>query len=147
MKIRFSCRDQRCPALIQYRPTGAGEERLACPRCRRAYTVHDTDALAQGKVLQKCPMCGGEELFIRKNFPQKTGILIVVVAALISVFSLKTNIELSYGILAAAVLVDVAIYYLIGVVTVCYRCRTEYWGLTRNENHDWFDLARSEKYL
>lgn len=147
MKIRFGCRDERCPALIEYRPSGTGEEQFDCPRCARGYTVHNTDALFRGEVLRKCAMCAGQEMFIRKNFPQKTGLLIVVAAALISVLFLKANIMLAYGILAAAVLVDLVIYYVIGVVTVCYRCRTEYWGLYRNEEHEWFDLAASEKYL
>lgn len=147
MKIRFDCRDEQCPAMIEYRPKGTADEHLACPRCAREYTVHDAPRLRSGESLQKCAMCESPELFIRKNFPQKTGLLIVLVAAAISIFTLKTNIKLAYGILGASVLLDAIIYYLIGVVTVCYRCRTEYWGLARNASHDWFDLAVSDKYL
>ena len=147
MKIRFDCRDEDCPALIEYRPKGIADESLACPRCAREYTVNDTPRLRSGETMQECAMCGGAELFIRKNFPQKTGLLIVLAAAAISIFTLKTNIKLAYGILGVAVLLDAMIYYLVGVVTVCYRCRTEYWGLARNASHDWFDLATSDKYL
>ncbi len=147
MRIRFDCRDEHCPAMIEYRPLGAGDETFACPRCRREYALRDTTALIRDRTLRKCALCGSEEMFIRKNFPQKTGLLIVVLAGLISFLYLKTNTALAYGILAAAVLADVIIYYFIGVVTVCYRCRTEYWGASRNKNHDWFDLAASEKYL
>ncbi len=147
MKIRFACRDEQCPALIEYRPLGTGDETLACPRCSRDYTLHDTATLLRDRTLQKCALCGGEEMFIRKNFPQITGLLIVLVAGLVSVLYLRTNTALAYGVLAAAMLADAIIYYLVGTVTVCYRCRTEYWGVARNENHDWFDLAASEKYL
>ncbi len=147
MKIRFACRDEQCPALIEYRPLGTGDETFACPRCRREYTLRDTATLVRDRTLRKCALCSGEEMFIRKNFPQITGLLIVGVAGLISFLYLRTNAALAYGVLGAAVLADVIIYYLIGVVTVCYRCHTEYWGATHNENHDWFDLATSEKYL
>ncbi len=147
MKIRFACRDEQCPALIEYRPLGTGEEMFACPRCSRDYTLRDTATLVRDRTLQKCALCGGEEMFIRKNFPQIAGLIIVVVAGLISVLYLRTNTALAYGVLAAAVLADVIIYCLVGMVTVCYRCHTEYWGVARNENHDWFDLATSEKYL
>ncbi len=147
MKIRFACRDEQCPALIEYRPLGTGDETFACPRCSRDYTLHDTATLVRDHKLQKCALCGGEEMFIRKNFPQITGLLIVLVAGLISVLYLRTNTALAYGVLAAAILADAIIYYLVGIVTVCYRCRTEYWGAARNQNHDWFDLATSEKYL
>lgn len=119
MKIRFDCRDEQCPAMIEYRPKGTADEHLACPRCAREYTVHDAPRLRSGESLQKCAMCESPELFIRKNFPQKTGLLIVLVAAAISIFTLKTNIKLAYGILGASVLLDAIIYYLIGVVTVC----------------------------
>ena len=145
-KMRFGCRDDHCPALIEYRPTGGGREQFACPRCERQYELHDTDALVLGGVLTRCVMCHGEELFIRKDFPQKTGLFIVVVAALTSILFLKSNPAIAYGVLAAAVLIDLLIYLMTGVVTVCYRCRTEYWGQARNENHNWFDLASSEKY-
>ncbi len=147
MKIRFACRDEQCPALIEYRPLGTGDETFACPRCSRDYTLHDTATLVRDHKLQKCALCGGEEMFIRKNFPQITGLLIVLVAGLISVLYLRTNTALAYGVLAAAMLADAIIYYLVGMVTVCYRCRTEYWGAARNQDHDWFDLATSEKYL
>ena len=147
MKIRFACRDEQCPALIEYRALGTGDETLACPRCSREYTLRDTATLVRDHTLRKCALCGGEEMFIRKNFPQITGLLIILVAGLISFLYLRTNPTLAYGVLGAAMLADVIIYYLIGVVTVCYRCRTEYWGVAHNKNHNWFDLATSEKYL
>lgn len=147
MKLRFECREENCPALIEYRPKGEPTERLNCPRCQREYAISHADTLLSGQPLSRCAMCGGEEFFVRKNFPQKTGLVIVVLAGLVSFWTLTTNPLLSYGILALAVLVDLVIYYLIGIVTVCYRCRTEYWGVPRNSNHDWFDLATSEKYL
>lgn len=146
MKLRFACRQEGCPALIEYRPTGAGEECLNCPRCQRTYTIHETDRLISGQELQRCAMCQGEELFVRKNFPQKIGLVIVLAAAIVSFISLERSPGLAYGVLIAAVLVDLAIYCLIGLVTVCYRCRAEYWGLARNRQHEWFDLATSEKY-
>ena len=147
IKIRFDCRDEQCPALIEYRPLGTGDETLACPRCRREYTLRDTATLVRDRTLRKCALCGSEEMFIRKNFPQITGLLIVLVAGLISFLYLRTNTVLAYGVLGTAVLADGIIYYLIGVVTVCYRCQTEYWGVSRHKDHDWFDLAASEKYL
>lgn len=147
MKLQFECREEQCPAIIEYRPTGQREESLSCPRCERQYEIHRADQLARGEALTTCAMCGGHELFVRKDFPQKTGLVIVAVAAAISFASLKSNPGVAYGVLAAAVAIDVIIYYLIGVVTACYRCRTEYWGVRRNEEHAWFDLATSEKYL
>lgn len=147
MKLRFECRKRGCPALIEYRPLGTGDETLNCPRCGEHYTVRHSDRLARGEPLERCALCGGMELYIRKNFPQRTGLLIVVIAAALSFMTLQRTPALAYGVLAGAVLIDLAIYCVIGLVTVCYRCRAQYWGLARNRRHDWFDLATSEKYL
>lgn len=147
MKLRFDCREDTCPALIEYRPIGEGCEGLDCPRCARHYEVHDTDRLIRHELPAQCPMCRGAEFYKRKNFPQKTGLIIVVVAALCSLWWYKDNALLAYGILAVAVAVDMAIYYMIGVVTVCYRCSTAYWSVEPPPDIDWFDLATSEKYL
>lgn len=146
MKLRFECRQDTCPALIEYRPIGAGDEALDCPRCGRSHALHHTSQLLRREPLETCALCGGSEFFVRKDFPQKIGLLIVVTAAGISFLSLRSAPGLAYGVLAAAVLIDLLIYYIIGVVTVCYRCRTQYWGVQRNARHDWFDLATSEKY-
>ena len=78
MKLRFECREESCPALIEYRPKGESQESFACPRCGRRYTVHQAAQLIRGEPLRQCAMCAGEELFIRKDFPQKTGLAIVV---------------------------------------------------------------------
>lgn len=49
-------------------------------------------------------------------------------------------------VLGAAVVVDAALYFVTGIVTVCYRCRAEFRGVTYNPAHSGFDLATSEKY-
>jgi hypothetical protein len=147
MKMQFECRTADCPALIEYRPLGKDHETLDCPRCARTYTLENTSELLQGHAPTRCVLCKGEEFFKRKDFPQKLGLGIVIVAALISLATLRDHFLLAYGVLAAAVVLDLIIYYMIGVVLVCYRCRTDYWSVAISEQHDWFDLATSEKYL
>lgn len=147
MKLRFDCRTPGCPALIEYRPTGQGVETLVCPRCARDYEVTSTDSLVRGLLPDHCPMCQGREFYKRKSFPQKTGLVIVVAAAGLSLYFLKRSALVAYGVLVAAAVVDLAIYYFIGVVSVCYRCRTEYWSIANNRDQEWFDLPTSEKYL
>lgn len=133
--------------MIEYRPTGRGTETFACPRCGRECQISNTDALVRGQLPPDCPMCEGREFYKRKDFPQKTGLIIVVIAAGLSLYLLERSALAAYAVLAAAVLVDLAIYYFIGVVSVCYRCRTEYWGMVNSHDQEWFDLATSEKYL
>lgn len=102
--------------------------------------------LAAGRV-ESCPVCHGTEFFIRKDFPQRLGLLMVVVFGLIaSVFYYFQNIVATFSTLGSLVVVDALIYLFVGRVTVCYRCRAEFRGVAYNPDHGGFDLATSEKY-
>ena len=98
--------------------------------------------------LTSCPNCGCADLFVRKDFPQKLGLAIVVVAALafLALAARPQNFYLGALVLVVAALVDAIIYMLVGKVTVCYRCRAEFRGVPINPKHEGFELATAEKY-
>lgn len=148
VRLRFlhPCKTLGCGARIEFDPGALAEPVLECPRCHERTSLHLNGVLTEDRRLIACPMCGCPELFVRKDFPPVVGISIVVAAGLLSVWFLKSNSALSYGILAGAVLVDAALYLLFPKVTVCYRCRTELRGAKLNPAHGAFDLATQEKY-
>lgn len=146
MQIRYNCPHDGCVAIIEYAPLEGAGESITCPRCGRTHPLKVTDSIRRHQSIDRCAVCGGSELFIRKDFPQRIGLTVVIVAGLASVYFLRTNFMLAYGILAAAVLVDLALYLVIGRVTTCYACRAEYRGGRLNPTHEGFDLATSEKY-
>src|SRR5690606_3621511 len=95
----------------------------------------------------RCAACSGREFFIRKDFPQKLGLALVVAFGLIATaFYAYERVGLAFATLAALVVIDAGIYLFVGRVTVCYRCRAEYRGVAYNPDHKGFDLATSEKY-
>ena len=98
--------------------------------------------------LTACPKCGCADLFVRKDFPQKLGLAIVVVAAVafLALASRPRYFYLGALVLVAAVVIDAAIYLFVGKVTVCYRCRAEFRSAPVNPEHEGFDLAIAEKY-
>ncbi|NOT02509.1 MAG: hypothetical protein HOP29_18030 [Phycisphaerales bacterium] len=146
MQIRYHCPHDGCVAIIEYAPLEDAGDSITCPRCRHTQPLKLTESIRCGHSVDRCTVCGGTELFIRKDFPQRVGLAVVVVAGLASVYFLRTNFMLAYAILAAAVLVDLAFYLVIGKVTTCYACRAEYRGGRLNPAHEGFDLATSEKY-
>lgn len=99
-----------------------------------------------GEMLTTCPRCGGDEMFVRKNFPQKLGLGIVVVAGLVSFVLLSRHTLAALAVLAGVVVIDALIYLFVGTLTVCYRCRAEYRNVAYNPAHSGFDLATAEKY-
>jgi len=100
------------------------------------------------KLLQECPKCGCRDLFIRKDFPQKLGLGIVVVAA-VSFLVLSAKRETFFWgvvVLIVAAVIDAILYAFVPRLTVCYRCRTEFREHSINPEHGGFDLAVGEKY-
>ena len=98
--------------------------------------------------LETCPECGCAEMFVRKDFPQKLGLSIVILAALAFVLLAATRRWFWLGavVLVAAAGVDALLYLVVGRMTVCYRCRAEFRGPPINPGHTGFELSIAEKY-
>ena len=97
--------------------------------------------------LRRCPACGCRELFVRKDFPQITGLVIVLMAAVLAV-ALFGNQLVIYGflLLGAAAVIDAIIFFFVGKCLVCYRCRSEFRDTPIRPDHPGWELATGEKY-
>lgn len=146
MQLRFDCPTDKCVALIEFQPLEECGDTMDCPRCGRTHLMHITDTMRQRQTVDRCAVCGGTELFVRKDFPQRLGVLIVVVFGLAAIYFFTISVITAWLILASAIVLDLVIYGLIGRVTACYACRAEYRHCKLNPDHEGFDLATSEKY-
>lgn len=146
MQIRYHCPTEACVALIEYEPLESCGATMRCPRCGVEHSMAITATMRESNRVDACAVCGGSELFIRKDFPQRLGLLIVVVFGLIAIYFFTISVVWAWGVLTLAVLIDLVIYFFTGQVTTCYRCRAEYRKCVLNPAHEGFDLATSEKY-
>ena len=98
--------------------------------------------------LSACPRCGCRDLFIRKDFQQKTGMAVVVIAGLafLALAARRETFYLGVWVLLAAAAVDALLYLFVPKVTTCYRCRADFRGVPLNPEHGPFELAVAEKY-
>lgn len=145
--ITHRCPRQDCRARIRTPGDRIGRLEAACPACGEAVVLDVDAALKERRAVHQCALCPGREFFIRKDFPQRLGLVAVILAGLVaSVFFYGENIPATFATLGVLVLIDAGIYLLVGRVTVCYRCRAEYRGVAYNSDHQGFDLATSEKY-
>jgi hypothetical protein len=98
--------------------------------------------------LQTCPKCGCTDLFIRKDFPQKLGMTIVVTAAgsFLILAAWPATFRFGVWVLVGAVVVDAVLYVFVPKVTTCYRCRADFRDAPINPAHGGFELATAEKY-
>lgn len=140
MRIRRRCPTSTCRARIDAAPC---EPALTtCPHCGTALP-YDASAAA----LDRCPCCGGDELYIRKDFPQRLGLASVITTAGLSIyFFARGDLPWALGVLLGLVVIDLVIYTLVPHVTVCYRCASQFRDAPRNPRHTGFDLATAEKY-
>ena len=129
---RLPIRAEEAPAAIK------------CGGCGREISLEVSDAVRADRAVDRCPVCSGAEFYVRKDFDPKMGVAAVSVAALISaVFYWYKRDVLAYGVLAAAALLDFIVYRFLKLVTVCYRCHTEFRGAYRRDAAG-FDLHTAD---
>jgi len=121
----------RCPACDAGLPVSAAEAppAIRCGRCGRDMPLTFTEAVRGDREVDRCPVCGGAQFYRRKDFDPKMGLAVVIVGAAISaVFYWSGRDLIAYSILAAAALIDLAVYGRLRDITVCYRCHSEFRG-------------------
>jgi hypothetical protein len=124
----------RCPGCDAALPLDAADQvaLVRCGRCGREIPLDIAPALQGDVAVDRCPVCGGADFYVRKDFAPKLGLAIIIAGAAISAAFYWFGRDLiAYGLLAAATLVDLAIYGRLKDVTVCYRCHAEFRGAYR----------------
>jgi hypothetical protein len=121
----------KCPKCDAGLPVIASEAPAAitCGRCGREIPLTCSEALCADRAVDRCPVCGGTDFYIRKDFDPKVGLTVVIIGALISAaFYWYGRDLIAYGILAGAALIDLVFYGRLKDLTVCYRCHSEFRG-------------------
>ena len=92
--------------------------------------------------LRRCIICGSEDLFTRKTFPQITPFVIVLAFALslIGVLGYATDIAILIG-MSGVLLLDIAILFFARTRLFCYQCRSQYRDLQIADYHNRWDRA------
>lgn len=129
MRILAKC--PKCNVSLPVRASSAPKA-IACGVCGWRMPLSFTEALRSDSEVDRCPVCAGADFYSRKDFDPTIGLTVVVVAAAISGGFYAFGMDLvAYAILGGAVLIDVVVYWLLGDVTVCYRCHSEFRGKYR----------------
>lgn len=138
-----------CQAKVGEAPvfTAATRANAAASPANTAEGPQSNHGLGALRDLKSCAICGGNELFVRKDFPQKLGVGIVALGLLASCYTWHNYwVYWTFGILFATALADVALYLIVGDSLVCYRCRAEYRAASNLAEHAPFDLETHERF-
>ncbi len=137
--------------------------RYACPRCETQHATPVSDARTlqcecgwsrpvteddfDGDTPTRCLVCGCDDLWRQKDFPQWLGLLMVAMGIIFSTIAWAGHRPATaLGILMFFALVDLLLYTFMGDMLVCYRCRARHRRMPINEDHADFDLEVAERY-
>jgi hypothetical protein len=142
VNVTFVCPRCEKPARIDLEPVGGS---LPCPHCKSPSAIPAT-AIA-GNQLERCLICPSRDVYLRKDFPQRLGVLIVVLGFIASSITWAYRWPIwTYAILFATALVDVVLYLVMPSALVCYHCGAQYRGLPTSDRYAGFDLETHERH-
>jgi DNA-directed RNA polymerase subunit RPC12/RpoP len=111
--------------------------RVTCQHCRKEYGEVSSFSSEQG--VSRCAICGCRDLFIQKDFNRKVGLTIVVIGAILAPFTKLIS-------LFVCALIDLILYRILPMITICYRCHAIYRGFPGNSSHEGFNLGINDRY-
>jgi len=148
-----------CPACHATVAVDRLEDRaaLVCSACGAELPIPDGAVIraeqpTQPPRLGRCLVCPSLELFVRKDFPQRVGVGIVVAGLAASCVAwANRELILTFGILFGTALLDVVLYLLMPDCLTCYRCAARYTGpgittQVGGQPFSGFDLETHEKH-
>jgi DNA-directed RNA polymerase subunit RPC12/RpoP len=133
-EIAFAC--PTCGAEATAGLDGHGR----CAACGAETALALSPSLRDQRVVDRCPACQGEQLYVQRDFNQRAGLAIVIVGALLAPFTPF------YSSLFVAAAIDAVLYVLLPEIAICYRCQAHFRGFLRNPRHEAFDLHVAEQY-
>ena len=142
MNVTFACPHCSRAARVE---VAQYDGAILCPHC--GVSIESSSDAVDEEGLQRCLVCPSEDLFIRKDFPQRLGVFLVVLGIVGSSIAWgRGQIVLTFAILFATALIDVVLYLCVGNQLTCYRCQAQYRGTPNLEKHASFDLETHEKH-
>lgn len=142
MQILYSC--PSC-ARIMRSEVAATTESLCCDQCSWNRPLTPTDFGEHQP--QHCLVCGCNDLWRQKDFPQKLGLALVALGALLSTIAMAYYYPATaLGVLLAFALGDMLLYTFMPDVLVCYRCEARHRHTKPGEDYPRFNLETAERY-
>lgn len=133
MEIEFRC---SCGFVNQFESENF-EKPFSCSGCGKEYA--DPEFWTPESGLHYCVICRCRDLYTQKDFNRKVGLGIAILGAVLAPFTKLIS-------LFVCALIDLILYRVLSVITVCYRCNTIYRGFPQTANHEGFNLGINDRY-
>jgi DNA-directed RNA polymerase subunit RPC12/RpoP len=142
MHVTYAC--QACNTAVR-QDFDSSTDALSCPHCQQQIRL--PAGAVEGSRVRRCLVCPSYDLYVRKDFPQRLGVLLVTIGIIgSSIAWYYASLAWTFGILFATALADLLLFALVGNALMCYRCGAQYRGVAEMESHGPFNLETHEKY-
>jgi len=105
---------------------------MSCRHCQQPVTLRVSESLRRSGRVDACAVCGNQRFYLQKDFNTRLGLLIFALGVLFSYYTYFLS-------LLIATAIDLALYYVLKTVTVCYQCRAIYRNFEEHPDHRGFD--------
>lgn len=115
MEVQITC--SSCGSSVEVVPDHLAKK-AECTVCQHVMDVNFTTEHEHG-ILKECPVCTRMDFYKQKDFNRKIGVLLFVIAAILSIWT--------YGLsLVALYLCDLFLFRKLSLVAICYKCTTNF---------------------
>lgn len=122
MTVQFTCKS--CGSGIHVYPE-ASAHKIECDICKNVQEVVFDHNHEQG-ILKDCPCCSRKDFYAQKDFNRKLGVMLFVLAAIVSTVMLYFGINPLWYLSTFIVLyaLDFVLFRRLKQIAICYKCQT-----------------------
>lgn len=136
MTVTLTCKN--CGSAIDVVPT-KDASKAECLVCQHQMDVQFNDDHLQG-VLKDCPCCGRKDFYSQKDFNRKLGVMLFVIAAILSIWTYGISFIVLY-------LFDLILFKKLGLIAVCYKCQTIFRKVTNIKDIHGFNHEMNDRIV
>jgi hypothetical protein len=122
MTVLFTCKN--CGSGIHVYPN-VNSDTIECEVCDNVEEVKFT-ALHEAGILKECPCCERKDFYSQKDFSRKIGVILFVLAAIISTIMFVKGMGPQWYLSTFIVLyvLDFILFRRLNLIAICYKCNT-----------------------
>ena len=136
MEVTLTC--SKCGSGIHILPT-VGASQAVCDVCSHHMPVNFTEDHEKG-ILKDCPCCQRKDFYSQKDFNRKLGVILFVVAAILSIFTYGISFLVLY-------IFDFILFKKLRPIAICYKCNSIFRKAVNIKDIPGFDHEMNDRII
>ncbi len=136
MEVQITC--PSCQSSVEVIPDHLCSK-VDCDICKHIIDVKFTKEHEEG-ILKECPVCSRMDFYKQKDFNRKIGVILFVIAAILSIWTYGLSLVVLY-------LLDLFLFRRLAMVTICYKCQTNFRKLKNIQEIRDFDHEMNDRIV